>query len=212
MLLVTPHESVLTWSPMANGVPGNLQVAVSTSRPAVDPQRLSGNPLPTRHTVQVRGTTGTLSCDTIPQCRLTWQEPSGAWLRVDHAGDRAATVGSETLGVAEGLRARPYRPAMALRVGRVPRGCRIAELAPDRLVLAGPADCHVTVALVPRLGYPGTPTTYGGRAAVEGPADQQGQRQVFVSYPEHDQAVSLLVPTSWERALIDALVRSLQVR
>lgn len=214
---VAPTESSLTWLDNRGGATrrasGVLQVVASSTRPDVDPRGATTSLPPRRHPVEVRGRAATVSCDPGGAgCRVSWQESSGQWLRVDYSGDAAATVEAETLAVAQGLQARTFEPPVQIRIGLVPRGCGIKDLTLASLELSGlPSSCAVAIGLVADLHYPGTPTTYGGRTALDGRSDDPALHQVFVRYPGTGWAVSLVVPSSWDRPLLDALVRSITV-
>lgn len=214
---VAPTESSLTWLDNRGGATrrasGVLQVVASSSRPDVDPGGATASLPPHRQPVQVRGRAATMSCDPGGAgCRVSWQESSGQWLRVDYSGDAAQTSEAETLAVAQGLQTRTFLPPVQIRIGLVPRGCGIKDLTLASLELGGsPSSCAVAIGLVADLHYPGTPTTYGGRPALDAPSRDPALHQVFVRYPGTQWAVSVLVPSSWDRPLLDALVRSITV-
>lgn len=207
----TPAGSSLTYWPQDGGVQGNLQVVVSASRPGVEPQRQSTT-RPTTHTgVSVHGRPGVLSCDLAAiTCRLTYQQGDGHWVRVDRAGDRAATVAGETIAVADGLRDAPLQPTGQLRVGKAPRGCSVSRATALSIELSGRPDCRVRAAVVAALRYPGTATRYGGRRALVQPSSDPSLRSLIVE-ENADWSVAVAVPRSWDRPLVDAFVAALAV-
>jgi hypothetical protein len=202
----------LVWYPDGNGTQDDLDIAVSSAAMSEDPQHLSGGV--EHQVVTVRGEQGLLACSDIYNCALSWHDAQGSFVRIVYLGSSLEQATARLLAVAEGLQVKPHATRLMLRVGLIPTGCTVKSVTQNRLELSGPAEqCHVWVGLPPSMRYSGRPVTYGGRHGVEALGDDKTQRQVFLTDAHlRGETISVAVPITWQRNLIDAFTKAIVVR